>query len=129
MLLQINCFSTMQQVVLGPTTYKCVWREAIVSNLWCAEWKKFKQDADYLESIKQHVGHLDGAENEDSFSGAAQPNDKVELVMLCFAGASSFTVNLNLKLITNHETAFLDTACHSISYYWMFGFRVQKYFS
>jgi len=40
---------------------------------------------------------VEGVENGDRFPGAAQPDDKLKLPMLSFAGATNFTVNLNLK--------------------------------
>ena len=62
--------------------------------------KKFKQDSDYLEGVKQDADYVD-VENGGSFSGAAQPVDNMKLPMLSFAGATNFTVNFNLKRITH----------------------------
>ena len=59
--------------------------------------KKFKQDSEYLEGVKQVGEHVEGVENGDRSPGAAQPDDKLKLPMLSFAGATNFTVNLNLK--------------------------------
>ena len=73
------------------------WREAEVHNLSYAEWKIFKKDTDYQEHSKHCTLHLEGAENRGSFSGAAQPDDNMKLLMVNFAGATYFTVNLNLE--------------------------------
>ena len=59
--------------------------------------KKFKRDSECLEDVKQVDKHVEGVENGNRFPGAAYPDDKLKLPMLSFAGATNFTINLNLK--------------------------------
>ena len=82
----------------GVRSYKCVGEKlkSVTSDVLNGT-KKFKQDSEYLEGVKQVGEHVEGVENGDRSPGAAQPDDKLKLPMLSFAGATNFTVNLNLK--------------------------------
>ena len=60
-------------------------------------------NTDYQEHSKHCTLYLEGVENRGNFSGAAQPDDDVKLMILNFAGATK---------ITHHGTVLVDTCLH-----------------
>ena len=89
---QLIMLRTGHSTTSGVRSYKRVGEKlrSITSDVFNGA-KKFKQDSECLKGVKQVGEHVESVENGNRFPGAVQPDDKLKLPMLSFAGATNFT--------------------------------------